>query len=141
MDIEREDGTKTRCNAFFPRTSVIWIPKHVFYPSSDFTKKPSRVLTLDVQKNNSPGSKFRLRVSFNQCVSVGNLDMVAAYVPNAPDFKDVSHVLPKNIPSGTCAAKMVVRDISLTLNTTSVLAKSGRLSHCGFTYAGFSYNT
>jgi hypothetical protein len=141
MDVEREDGSKTRCNAFFPRSSVIWIPKHVFYPFADFSKKPSRLLTLDLQRNDKPGSKFRLRVSLNQCVDVGNLDMVAAYVPNAPDFADVSHVLPKTVPNGTCAAKMVVRDISLALNTTSVLAKSGRLSHCGFTYAGVSYYT
>jgi hypothetical protein len=141
MNVEREDGSKTRCNAFFPRTSVVWIPKHVFYPNADFSGEPSRLLTLDVQRNNSPGSKFRARVSWNQCVNVGNLDMVAAYVPNGPLFADVSHLLPKNIPHGTCAAKMVVRDSSLALNTTSILAKSGRLTHCGFTYDGFSYNT
>nr|QUS52745.1 hypothetical protein 1 [Mute swan feces associated picorna-like virus 26] len=141
MDVEREDGSKTRCNAFFPRTSVMWIPRHVFYPGADVTRKPSRLLTIDIQRNKSPGSKFRARVSLNQCVSVGGLDMVAAYVPNSPLFSDVSHILPKTSPDGTCAAKMVVRGLDLSLNTTSVLAKSGKLSHCGFSYDGVSYNT
>jgi hypothetical protein len=141
MDVERDDGSKTRCNAFFPRTSVMWLPRHVFYPGADVTKTPSRLLTVDVQRNNSPGSRFRVRISLNQCVGIGGLDMVAAYVPNAPDFADVSHILPKTISDGTCAAKMVVRGRDLILNTTSILAKSGKLSHCGFVYDGVSYNT
>jgi hypothetical protein len=141
MDVERDDGSKTRCNAFFPRTSVMWLPRHVFYPGADVTKTPSRLLTVDVQRNNSPGSRFRVRISLNQCVGIGGLDMVAAYVPNAPDFADVSHILPKTFSDGTCAAKMVVRGRDLILNTTSILAKSGKLSHCGFVYDGVSYNT
>jgi hypothetical protein len=119
----------------------MWLPRHVFYPGADVTKTPSRLLTVDVQRNNSPGSRFRVRISLNQCVGIGGLDMVAAYVPNAPDFADVSHILPKTISDGTCAAKMVVRGRDLILNTTSILAKSGKLSHCGFVYDGVSYNT
>jgi hypothetical protein len=108
IDVTRDDGTKTRCNAFFPRKGVMWIPKHVFYPGSDLRNTMCEHIDVKIDRGTGVGGRFEQKIAASMCVFT-ELDLVVVNVSKSPDFSTVTDWLPTSLPKGSANAVLVVR--------------------------------
>jgi hypothetical protein len=138
---EREDGTKTRCDIFFPRKGVALIPHHVFFPGANMNGTPSNLLKVEVHRHNDrSGGIFSFKCELGNVGMCNELDMVAVYVPNCPDLPDQRKWFPTDKPKGNSICKLVVRkEDGVSLKRVSV--EHGVVGHKYMDFYGGSYTT
>jgi hypothetical protein len=96
------------CNIFFPKKSVAWLPKHIFYPKDDMTAEPVEQLEVQVMRYDGPGGFFKFKIDRASCVLSSHLDLLCCYVPNSPDYRDKTKWLPlKHVLSGKANGTLV----------------------------------
>nr|ULG00112.1 MAG: hypothetical protein 1 [Salisharnavirus sp.] len=140
-EFERADGSKTRCNIFFPRKSVAWFPEHIFYNDSNMNSgRPTSLLTVKVYRHNKAGGEFTFKCEFDTCSKLPELDMVCAYVPNCPDLKNKLKWLPLSLPKGQSLATFVVRDKD-QVKTERLSVEHGPYGHKYKDFYGGSYTS
>jgi energy-coupling factor transporter ATP-binding protein EcfA2 len=138
---ERTDGSKTRCDIFFPRKGVALIPRHVFYPNADMTQPPSSELKVEVIRHkNRSGGLFSFKCAYAQAGTCERLDMVAVHVDNCPDLPDQRKWFPKDRPKGNSICKLIVRTED-DLKVRRVSVEHGVVGHMYMDFYGGSYTT
>jgi hypothetical protein len=136
----RADGSTTGCNAFFPRKSVMLIPRHVFYPSSDMTKERTPRMEVTLHRSNTCGGKFRVKIDKTVMYDIPNLDLVACYVPNCPDIPSVEKFMLNEMPSGSSAAVFYHKTDDGSSETEKTMVKmSHNEGHCYMKFKGGHY--
>lgn len=136
-----EGATVTsECNIFFPRKSVAWFPHHMFFENKDFAGEPFARVEVEVDRGNGPGSKFKFKIAYEQCVFLEHLDLVCCYVPNCPDLRDKTKWLPLSKPRGSSICSMVVRRRE-TFNVDKVSVTHGMTGHKHKAFYGGEYVT
>ncbi|AYD68773.1 non-structural polyprotein [Marine RNA virus BC-1] len=139
-DFVRADGSRIRCNIFFPRKGVAWFPHHVFFPNSDMTGTPTSLLTVNVQRHDKIGGQFTFKCELSTSVVSDSHDMVCAYVPNCPDLKDRIDWLPLTKPTGNAFCKFLVRQQN-EFKEERVSTTFGKYGHRYRDFYGGSYTT
>jgi len=136
-----ENGNRNKCGVFFPRKSVMLFPRHIFYPKSDMTGMPSNTLECDVVRHDSVGGKFSVKIRHEYCYHFPTLDLVAAFVPNSPDFASRHKWLPLSPPNGESLAVILSPMQDGTKRRGAISAKFQRVSHCYMEMQGMSYTS
>jgi hypothetical protein len=139
-DFERADGTKTRCNIFFPRKGVACFPRHIFYPDADLTKTPTPLLIVTVTRHNKSGGVFTFKSELDFCSTTDELDMVCAFAPNCPDLKTRISWLPTTKPTGTGMCNFLVQHRG-DFQKERVAVEFGTYGHKYADFYGGSYTT
>lgn len=138
---EREDGSKTRCDIFFPRKGVALIPRHVFHPNSDLNKPPCSLLTVEVHRHkDKSGGVFTFKCEYGNAGTCSKLDMMAVYVPNCPDLPDQRKWFPLTCPKGNSICKLIVRTED-DIKVRRVNVEHGIVGHRYMDFYGGSYTT
>ena len=137
----RADGSKTRCNIIFPRKCVAWIPLHIFYPGANMEKEPTSLLNVEVQRFKGKTGIFSFKCQLDQCVIMDDLDMVAVYVPNCFDTRDIMKWLPLTKPKGVAQALLQVKTESIERRNRYVSVECGAKGHKYKNFYGGSYTT
>lgn len=129
------------CGVFFPRKSVMLFPKHMLYDRSNMDKEMARQVDIKITRNDSPGGQFKVRISSSCCYEFPDMDLMAAFVPNCPDFKTVSQWLPDVLPEGSCMAHMLVPSRDGTKNSCNISQKFKRTGHKYVSMYGSEYKS
>lgn len=138
---QRDDGTVSRCNIFFPRKSVAFFPKHVFYPGFDPKRMASRYLTVTVHRGeNKAGDVFKFKCELSSSIVSDKHDLVSVYVPNCPDLKNRVYMLPLSKPKGISQCNIIVRKEGEFLQD-KVAVTHGETGHRNADFYGGTYKT
>jgi len=101
----------TKCNIFFPRQNVAWLPKHVMYRKSDMHNGELLPwVEVTVYRHNNPGGKFKFKADPSVYTTLDHLDLICIYVPNCPCLRDKIKWLPTNRPTGHTTVTMLSRN-------------------------------
>lgn len=140
-DFERADGSRIRCNIFFPRKCVAWFPQHIFYPGSNMTGTPSTSLKVVVHRDGEKaGGVFTFKCEYDSVVKSDKHDLVCVYVPNCPDLKNRLIMLPLDQPKGTSTCQLLVRRQG-DYEEERVTVEYGTRGHMYKDFYGGSYTT
>lgn len=143
----RKNGSKTKCNIFFPEKGVALFPQHVWYPYADMDEEKTECLTVEVHRHGSPGGRFTFVVDEASCVTPPDMDVTFAYVPNCPDFRTMIKWFPALPPTGRALAQLVVcqrEDFENAPNQFSIdntEVKFGVEKHSGMEFYGGRYKS
>lgn len=149
----RSDGTRTRCNIFFPRKGVALFPQHVWYADAimrdddDKPCTPTDTLTVTVHRHGSPGGVFTFVVDDTSCVKPPDMDLTCAFVPNCPDLRDMTKWFPETDPSGRVLSDIIVCQTKQnegdpnTFDAERVEVTLGPVGHSGMSFQGGTYKT
>nr|QUS52749.1 hypothetical protein 1 [Mute swan feces associated picorna-like virus 28] len=137
--IVREDGTTACTNAFFPRSGVMLIPRHNLHPGCDLNVVPTPRFSAEVFRNHSPGGKFEIKADSSVWYEFPDLDLLAVWVPNCPDLKDVTKWLPLDIPKGNCQAVLKRRMLDLSCKQETVHVTMADVGHKYACFKGGKY--
>lgn len=140
-DFVRDDGTRTRCNVFFPKKGIIMFPTHNWYYQSNMDGKKSSTLKITVTRSLNAGGFFTFildeTVSYDDPVS----DCCYGFVPNCPDFRDRSKWFPESTCTGKSVCALLVKDgVELTTDRIEVDFKPS-VGHCYKSFPGGEYNS
>jgi len=140
-DFVRDDGTRTRCNVFFPKKGVIMFPTHNWYYKADMNGKKSSTLKVTVTRSLNAGGFFTFildeTVSYDDPVS----DCCYGFVPNCPDFRDRSKWFPESTCTGKSVCALLVKDgVEMTTDRIEVDFKPS-VGHCYRSFPGGEYNS
>jgi hypothetical protein len=139
-EFTRADGSSIKCNIFFPRKCVAFIPRHVWYPNSDMSGVPTESMKVKVFRHHKPGGQFTFKVDSGNCVHSSNHDLTVIYVPNCPDLKNRIEWLPITYPKGTGTCHMYVRSYDEMLED-EILVEFGRVGHKYREFWGGNYQS
>ena len=96
MDLRYGDGERIVCDAFFPKSNVALIPKHV-WKADDMKAKFTRHDPTKI------GGNFECFLYRKQSVDIPDTDLSLVWIPNGGDWKDLSDYLPlerfKDVPA------------------------------------------
>ena len=136
-----EDGKTTGSGVFFIKKSVMLFPKHMLYPHGNMSLTPRDNVEVTVTRHDKVGGTFRVTVDREMCYEFPEMDLLAAYVPNSPDFRTVPW-FPLSTPTGSSLAKLVVPSKQMKKDAVSISPNFGRVGHCYIkNIAGMSYTT
>lgn len=139
---EHQDKTVGKSNVFFPRSSVMLVPKHLFYPRSEMDKEPSDLVTCTVFRNNLPGGKHTCKIRLSESYIFPDHDLVACYIPNGPNYKSVYKDFVTTRPTGSDMAIMLcIQEESLQHETDFFTISYQQVGHRYKKMYGGSYTT
>jgi len=131
---------KNKCGVFFPRKSVMLFPQHIVYPASDMSKEMVKSLYVKVSRHDRPGGSFQVAIDTSMCYKFPDLDLMAAYVPNSPDFATVKF-FPLTLPKGSCIAKLAIPNPEHVLKVVTVAPRFKVVGHKYRQFYGAEYRT
>jgi hypothetical protein len=134
MEFEAEKDGKMQsfyCNAFFPKSNVVLIPKHMWINDSIKAK-------FTRHDPNAIGGNFSAYLYRGHSVDIPGSDLCLAWVPNGGDWRDLTHYLP-TFKFHDVPARLVYKDNSGSVTTSRMLLKCGEVrTHAGH-FFGASY--
>lgn len=140
-EFTRADGSKIRSNIFFPRKNVAWFPYHIFFPNSDLSAEPTDTLSITVTRHKDrAGGIFTFKCDFSSIVISEDHDLVCAFVPRCPDFKNRLEMLPVTQPKGSSFCKFIVQFNDDKIEER-VAVEYGDVAHKYKKFYGGSYTT
>lgn len=139
VEITRDDGITVSTNIFFPRSGVAWIPRHNLYPGCDMGGRPTTRFSAVVHRSSKVGGKFSFKADSSTWYEMPNLDMLAVYVPNCPDLKDLTKWLPLEVPKGSAQAIFKRRARDLSFVEERLLVTMDRVGHKYMNFDGGRY--
>lgn len=97
-DISKGNAT-AKVNIMFPRSSIAYLPLHVFYEDADMTKTPYSEITVKVRINDEPAGQREFKVAYSQISTLPHLDVAAFEVKNFQGVKTRYDWFPKTRPN------------------------------------------
>lgn len=141
-DCTRKDGSQVGMNIFFPRKCVAFFPLHAFYRNSDMSKTPQHWVDISVLRSvNRNGGTFKFRADLSASYIMPEKDLVAIYVPNCPDLKDMSHFFPYTQPTGKGLARLIQRTKDGGVKKSSLSVRFEEVQHRYKSFYGCAYYT
>jgi hypothetical protein len=118
------DGTVHHCDAFFLKSNVALVPKHMW-------KKPSLEVHFVRHDHQKVGGNFTAFLSESHSVPIPNTDFCVVWVPNGGDWKDLLAYLPLG-PLTHCLATLVYknREGTQVTGTTKMLFGTQHTTAC-----------
>lgn len=129
MVIEAGD-TRSSCNAIVVRKSVIVFPKHMIVKDKSIPDGPKNEykedMTFTFTRSSKTGGTWKVQhVNRNDLFEVDtSLDLVAMFVPNCPDVRDITSSFVRTPVTGRTLAHMLVRDSDGVMNTYDLTWKA-----------------
>lgn len=85
-------------NIVFPRSSVAYLPLHVFYEDADMTTTPYNEISVKVRINDEPAGERNFKIAYSQISTLPHLDVAVCEVKNFQGVKTRYDWFPKTRP-------------------------------------------
>lgn len=143
MELETSDGRRNRCGILFLRKSVALIPAHAVHQDFDVRKPLHKCVTITVTRSlKGSGGVFSFKADESNIFRVPHLDLVGIYVPNSPDYRDISKWFPSTKPSGACMCDILHKNSSVELLSERVSVQFlPQVGHKQMVFSGGKYTT
>lgn len=141
-DFERDDGTRTKCNVFFPRKGVVMFPRHNWHYKSDMNGPRTKILKVTVTRSlNAAGGFFSFILDSSVVYDDPVADCCYGFVPNCPDFRDRSKWFPDSTCTGRTVCALLVKEGNEILSDRVEVDFKPMVGHCYKQFPGGSYES
>lgn len=127
------DGRKYHCDAFFPKSNVAVIPKHMW--------KAKEMRAKFIRRDTSVvGANFSAILSRDFSQDVPGTDMSVVWIPSGGDWKDLTHYLPLTYPH-SCPGRLYYRGVDGAVRSSKLFLRKDDIAIPGVTpYTGGTYD-